>query len=225
MNRFGTVSSAIGLMGCVALTALLIGPAATAAPTSPSQHAVDAGLDVHVLSTADNKIYDRGSNQGWWSDRTRGRNRNDNYIVGKCCHAHYRDFFTFDLSQIGRHVVRADLRVFSASIKGGPFDFGLFDVSTSAAAVNHNVGRNLAIFEDLGTGDSYGTYEISRDQQHEWLNLRLNHAAISDMNDSLGKYFTLGGSMLTPTSGRHGQYLFASSQKWNARLVVRTTPH
>lgn len=211
-------------MGCVALTASLIGPAATAAPTSASHHAVDVGLDVHVLSTADNKIYSHGANQGWWSDRTSGRNRNDNYIVGECCQAHYRDFFTFDLSQIGRHVVRADLRVFSAGIKAAPFDFGLFEVTTSAAVVNHNVGRNLAIFEDLGTGDSYGTYAISRDQEQKWLNLHLNHAAISDLNDSLGRYFTLGGSMLTPTPGRRGQYLFASSQKWNARLVVRTTP-
>lgn len=39
--------------------------------------------------------------------------------------------------------------------------YALFDVSTDAATLNQNEGLNAAIFADLGSGTSYGAFDVA----------------------------------------------------------------
>lgn len=81
--------------------------------------------------------------------------------------------------------------------------YELFDVTTSIPLLNGNEGPkpNPAIFEDLGTGITYG-FELA-DLFHlgQPETIELNSAAISQLNN-LDRIFTIGGRVrlpLTPT--------------------------
>jgi hypothetical protein len=185
-----------------------------------------------VLTTGQSRFQARNLNQGWWSSGIANDLFNDNYIVGRCCGVPgtYRDFFTFDLSAVDQHVVFASLVVFTGTmrVKGGSTEqLRLFDVSTPADVLNHNRGRNPAIFRDLGTGTSYGDYSLGRDQARSRIKLTLNRDAIRDLNAARGGFFSIGGR-LTSLDGRLGpgadEFIFGASQGRESRLVLRTVP-
>jgi hypothetical protein len=72
----------------------------------------------------------------------------------------------------------------------------MFDVSTDAATLNRNNGSSPAIFEDLGTGRSYGTLAVNRGLLGD-LSFRLNATAVADIEAARGGYFSLGGRLVS----------------------------
>jgi hypothetical protein len=87
------------------------------------------GLDTRVFSTGQSRLQPGTPNQGWWGSIA-NFSSNDNYIVGAVPSDGFvaRDFFTFDLSSLGRHVVFARLDIFSATLEGDPIErLGLFE--------------------------------------------------------------------------------------------------
>jgi len=223
MHKFGTLLALATVSAC-GLVGVGIGPVSA---SNSHTHQGTHGLVTQVFSTAQSRFDQHVLNQGWWSDRNIQDKHNDNYIVGACCgkDQHYRDFFTFDLSELRAHVVSAQLRVNTGLIRGqGVHTLGLFDVSTPAEIVNTSREKSPEIFNDLGTGTSYGTFEFTRSQAGDWVNLSLNRSAIKDMNDSRGDYFTVGGRLLSLIEGKGKNFVFGASQETVTRLVLRTTP-
>jgi len=162
------------------------------------------GPDV-ILSTADSEFDIGVFNQGWWSwDETRRSNTDDNanYAAGGITN----NFFTFDISDISSPVTSAVFNVLRAdgiSDSGYTyFEYNMFDVITDAATLNSNNGVNQAIYDDLGSGVHYGSFDITvAGDPSEILMLELNEGFISDINAAIlgvDQYFSIGGKRSLP---------------------------
>ena len=158
-----------------------------------------------ILSTADSEFDTGVFNQGWWSSDASIRFSTDdnvNYAAGGITN----NFFTFDLSNISGTVTGAVFNITRAqgiSDSGfSYFEYDMYDVITDAATLNNNVGANLAIYDDLGSGVHYGNFEITvAGDPNEILMLQLNEGFISDINAAIlgaDQYFSIGGHRSLP---------------------------
>jgi hypothetical protein len=211
------------LIGFRALTAAAIALSIGAVSTP-------ASADTIRLSTAASPFSPGVLNQGWWSDRLANTDANPSYTTGVLGDGtvrafEFRSFFTFNLQPIDF----TTQRVTGASliVAGGEYDsneavetLGLFGVSTPAAALNHNTGLNAAIFADLGTGATYGTFQVPRYQRDSILTFALNVVGLSDIMSSERSFFSIGGTLLSAASTRDEIFVLAGLVP--ASLVVET---
>jgi len=182
--------------------------------------------EILIFDTSDSQFDAGVDNQGWWSDTREARDDNDNYGTGISPDEETsRSFFTFDLASLSLPVISATLELtrFNYLSTAESETFGLFDVSTDAVTLNNNTGINLTIFNDLGTGVSYGEFEILSDGlSTDVLSFELNAAAISDINATIGGWFSIGGALLSPSLPAA---IFGSSQDGGVqRLVLEVVP-
>ena len=190
-----------------------------------------AQCEILIFDTSDSQFDAGVHNQGWWSDALPSYDENDNYIIGIGFSGYlFRNFFTFDLSSLSIPVISATLELtrFEYVSTAESETFGLFDVSTDAVTLNDNVGINLAIYDDLGSGISYGEFEVSSEGlETDVLSFQLNAAAIGDINAAKGGWFSIGGALLSPGSpvGDGTELLFGYSQDGGVqRLVLEVVP-
>ncbi|HEY6432822.1 MAG TPA: PEP-CTERM sorting domain-containing protein [Acetobacteraceae bacterium] len=149
-----------------------------------------------------------GDKQGWWSATMPNSAGNDDYFVGNpladSSPQWLRNFFTFDISGLrGQTVTSATLTLtnfMSMSDSGQTsLQYTLYDVSTPAALLDAVGGPNAAIYDDLGSGVSYGSYslpvtglDLSTSQ------LALNANAVGDLNAAIAgrtPSFSIGGTL------------------------------
>lgn len=190
---------------------------------------------ISIFDTSQSQFLSGVDNHGWWSDTGPNFDANDNYFLGWTSIAH-RSFFTFDISSLAGQTVtsaRLELTRFGSASPDPTETIGLFDVSTDAAVLNNNVGTSPAIYADLGTGISYGTFAVSvSGSTQDVLVFDLNGAAIADINALAGGFFSIGASILTlsfvPTQP---EFFFSSSGTIDnpgntgvQRLVVEINP-
>ncbi|MEW4527898.1 hypothetical protein [Maioricimonas sp. JC845] len=162
-----------------------------------------------TLDTSQSSFTPGVKNQGWWSSSQTAQDDNANYVVAES----YRSFFTFDISLVAGEVEEASLFLTRFSVSGEDAEnVGFFDVSTEAATLNNNIGINLGIFDDLGTGSSYGVLTVAGPglgQREDVLELQLSAAAIADINASRGGFFSIGAKILTDEGD--GDFVFGGS--------------
>jgi hypothetical protein len=180
-----------------------------------------------TFSTSDSQFTTGVHNQGWWSATASNTATNDNYFVGRLSDHVRNNFFSFDLSSLdlsGMQIASATLELRRAESAGNlPHTYNLFDVSTAPAVLNNNVGTGVAIFNDLGSGTSYGSFVIGAGNASDILSLSLNAAALADIANASGNFFSIGGTLdLTGKSG--DQFLFGSSQGHAQQLIIELTP-
>jgi hypothetical protein len=184
--------------------------------TATSAHAL-----TFTFNTSDSRFLPGINNQGWWSDVNSNSDSNENYYVGD---GELRNFFTFDLSALNStHVITsARLELQRSAISGDAVEiYGLFDVSTDAATLNNNNGTNASIFNDLGSGKSYGTFNVSTTDTNDLLAFTLNSAALADIDLAKGGFFSIGGALLSIDNPDITEYLFGFSGGAQ-RLIVET---
>ena len=147
-----------------------------------------------TVSTSLNQLQKGVDNQGWWSNfSTNGNSKNDNYYIANG----YRDFFSFDLSGISGNVTSATFQVRRYGQSGNVL-LDLWDVTTPATSlITTRQGiSNQAIYNDLGSGISYGEFTVTNGASQDILNFSLNAAALADINKKIGQgYFSIGGSL------------------------------
>jgi hypothetical protein len=228
-SRFGAfalVSILVGLCQAALPVSALAGPpdpttGKTTSRPAPKKRPVPNTV---VFATSQSQFDPGINNQGWWTEITPNSDANDNYIVGPY-NGEYRNFFTFDVSTLDKHVVSATLRLNTAMVLGiaGTETLRLSDVSTDAARLNENVGLNADIFSDLGTGSVYGEYAVGSVGDHEELSLELNKAALRDLKHAAKHapdgFFSIGGSL---SNAPQGAFIFGDSGSLPVELVVRT---
>jgi hypothetical protein len=183
-----------------------------------------AGATSYVRSTLDGAIDAGVPNQGWYSDTLSNIDANSNVITGthggpgetQVVPHTYRSFFTFDLSGVSGVVTSATLQVERGRV---PLDtptgtVELFDVSTDPLVLNDNAGIDLAVFGDLGSGISYGVFEVAAEEPCEFFcydstleSFSLGAAGLAAINASLGSYFSIGAT-LTSDDGVGTNHLF-----------------
>lgn len=183
-----------------------------------------ARADLFVFTTGQSQFDAGTDNQGWWSSGASNSDTNTNYITGFIGASEFRSFFTFDVSSMTDPAVSATLRIRREQGSGSneaieTLEF--FDVSTPAAILNDNTGTNAAIFDDLGTGTSYGSFAVnSAGATTEILEFDLNSNALDEINSTL-TYFSVGGAL---TSNSGGDFLFGFSGTYTAELHLNTCP-
>ncbi|UCG47389.1 MAG: hypothetical protein JSU94_18095 [Phycisphaerales bacterium] len=129
---------------------------------------VEIGGAEQEFTTLDGSFIPDRPNQGWWSDSIGCSPSNSGYVTGNYEGVgQFRSFFTFDLSSLGGTVTSArldlcegDFGEFGKPVADSVELLGLFSVETDAAILNLCSGVNPAIFDDLGSGTSYGQFKI-----------------------------------------------------------------
>jgi hypothetical protein len=131
---------------------------------------------------------------------------NKNYIAGSTnpvTNPTQNNFFIFNLTGVSGTISSAQLRIFSATVTG-PGIFRLFDVSTPASEVSAHQTNRPDIFEDLGTGVSYGSISIDSTNSDTVITIDLNASAIAALQTN-GGLFAVGGFFDTvPDSSAFG---------------------
>jgi hypothetical protein len=192
-----------------------------------------------VISATFNTADGPGDGQGWWTQSAASSASNPNMIVGygnasisPFSIIEYRSHVSFSIQGLAGQVQSAVLR-FSQQASfangnqlAGSLRLGMFGVSTDPALLNFSGGVNPAIFEDLGSGQSYGiipvnvTFDNSR-----VIELPLNAAGIAAIQN--GSIFSVGLAVQGGT-GSQKHYLFGNSglipNPWIHELVVTTIP-
>lgn len=165
--------------------------------------------------------FDEGvDNQGWWSNKERNGDDNDNYLVGECpdCEsaARFRNFFTFKLPRVDGKVVAARLVVRRYRATGNVTEtLDLYNVRAAARQVNRNRGVDPEIYRDLGSGTKYGRFRVATKgvDPNSLVGFWLNRAALADINAARGRYFTIGGRLASASrTDKHFDSLFGFSE-------------
>jgi hypothetical protein len=162
-------------------------------------------------------------NQGWWSPANSNSDNNDNYFAGSTGGAPLRNFFSFDLSSAcGAARVTLQLTRFDQS---ETLTYSLFDVTTPAATLNANDGTSQTIFDDLGSGTSFGSFTVADGAETDVLSFPLNSAGVAAVNAARGGFFSIGGrASVEATLATHYIYGFSGGQFGTQQLTVTCLP-
>lgn len=143
---------------------------------------------------------------------------NINYVAGLSDNRPVRNFFVFDLADVGQ-VSKASLRIFQTGptslLPGGgffsndPFEtFVLSEVSLGAESIiSRAFGRG---YTDLGDGPQYGSINISESDEDGFVEIALNATALEAISSN-NSLWAIGGSISTLENGGIDQYVFAGS--------------
>lgn len=196
------------------------------AATAVLSLAAAAEAATYTIGTDQGLVSAGRDNQGWWrADASNSNGSNDNYITGEYSSNEFRSYFTFDLSSIaGETVTGATIELRRYNQSGTP-TLEFFDVSTTAQDLAQRNTVSAAIFDDLGTGSSYGTFTPASGNSTDVLSFVLNSAALSDITASLGGYFSVGatasgGLMFAASGGEPGN----NGSGFTQQLVLATSP-
>ena len=198
--------------------------------------AFSAFAETIIVSTAQSQFRSGTLNQGWWSDVAPATDSNDYYYTGRAGSfdggKFYRSFFSFKLPSFDDEVISATL---SLTRRGDTSadqveTLGLFSITTDARPLNNNVGINPEIFEDLGSGTSYGNFLVDVfpccDRFDDILDFVLNDLALADINVASGDWFSIGGALQTfrdvPPTPSSSESIFELSGGYVATLTLIT---
>ncbi len=150
---------------------------------------------------------------GWWDASGFHNAANTNYITGQLSGQGYRSFFVFDKGALDGDVQSATLRAYNPGyISPDPTEnFALFNVATDVARLQSSGFGQADIFDDLGTGATYGSRSVSAADNNQTVSIPLNAAAVAALNGASGA-FALGGALTTlrPDSFDY-EFVFGSS--------------
>ena len=134
--------------------------------------------------------------------------QNYNYLAGSCeanCgNRIYRNWALFDLGglSVGTAISSARLKIYIRNrTLADPIDFQLFDILTNYADLDQTRADGdsigLEIFDDLGSGQSYGETLLSLDDLSNaaFVYLDFNDAGRAALAASAGHAFLVGGSV------------------------------
>jgi hypothetical protein len=183
-------------------------------------------ISMTIVTTSDNPIVAGQRNQGWYLTSPAIHSHSGNYIVGRFDSTYYRDYFTFDLSSISQDVRIIDavlqLTRFTTESSSATEVLVLHDVSSSAVALNTG-GYTQSKFDDLGAGRSYGSFTVSTTgNASDVLSFILNETAIEDLNQHVGSFFSVGGTLDQP--GPRSR-LFGNSQTSGTQQLLLFVEH
>ena len=159
---------------------------------------------VITLTTSQSQIQPGTDNHGWWSPVLVNTTTNPSYFTGEATfEGPVRSFFTFDLAGITERVTSATLRLSVHAANADPEGetLGIFDVSTDPVTLNNNTGVSESIFDDLGTGVQFASFDFTGDIRHTTIEISLNVAALTAINDARGDFFSVGGALTTIKPG------------------------
>ena len=148
------------------------------------------------ITTSGGDLFVPISDSGWWDGLFFHDNSNKNYIAGHFTGSHgdHNNYFTFDLSGINEPITSASLNLFTYTVAGSSVDYQLFDVTSPLSEV-HATGTNAAVYDDLMTGVSYGSFIYNASDINQSRFIILNADGVSALNNAIGGEFGIGGAV------------------------------
>jgi hypothetical protein len=159
---------------------------------------VVAALVLGGVAHADQITFDASfPGRGWYRDTGHHVATNDNTFTNNTTSS----FFVWDISALaGQNVVSVQVKLGNDFLPDGPQDLEIWDVSTSRAdliadyAVGDATGQ--AIYNDLSSGNQYGSFTASFEGQIHTISLSAQ--AVADLNAAIASGdFAIGVSNLT----------------------------
>ena len=157
--------------------------------------------------------------RGWYDDTGWHQPDNLSYGAGEEVIFRYRDFFVFDLTGVNAYTTSATINIYSPVSPDQFFDgyqsadpfetYVLYDISTDVGDLTDGSG-GVSAYMDIGTGTSYGSYNVSATDNGQIVSITLNADALLDINSS-GGLFAIGGSVSTLDPAPNNEIIFASS--------------
>lgn len=162
---------------------------------------------------------------GWYDTTGEHTAVNANYLTGLCgaaCPSHpteHRGFWVFDLSAVTDPITSAVLNLFNPDYNSVDASeiLAIVDISTPIAQLTAGGTGLTAIFDDLGTGTTYGTAAATSADDNQTIGITLNSFAIQDLNNASG-LFGFGG-YLTTLQPSLVQFLFGGSSGTSLRQL------
>ncbi len=191
-----------GLKGSIASLAVL-----TAIGTAPARADYWAfaysGENSATLATATQTL-STNFFQGWVSQANgvsnlAGPDNNTNYFAGSVDGAYYNNFLVFNISGASP-MTTATLEIDSYAISSN-VTYTLHNVTTPISSLYDASSPNAAIYNDLGSGVSYGSFALNPQQSYTTLSLSLNSAGVAALDKAIAsrdQYFAIGGSISAP---------------------------
>jgi len=140
------------------------------------------------------------ADSGWWDDSGTHDASNEVILAGDYRGREYRGFYVFNLFNIVQRVTTATLRFYLDHGVTSPDPtetYTLFDVSTPIGVLTASGTGATEIFADLGSGTVYGAGTFSSADNFMVVDIALNDAAITALNQSLVRKFAMGGAVTT----------------------------
>lgn len=137
---------------------------------------------------------------GWYNKTGNHYSTNTNYSAGSWNTRDdaWRNFFVFDLSSVTGPITTAVFNFNVAGTSGSSVATGtyeLFDVLTPVLTLVGGGTGLTAIYDDLGTGVSFGSLSVAPIDQGSVVSLNFNSAGLAAINSSLGGSFAFGGDL------------------------------
>jgi hypothetical protein len=195
------------LLGAVAAAGLILGA------TSAAHADADAYLFAYTYSPyvyGPQELIINGSTTiqayatGWYDYTGSHDSANPDYIVGNCSlgscggDASYNDFFTFDLSGVSGPITSATLSLGNPSVGysgASTATFTTYDVSTPIDSVTASQSGAVSIYNDLGSGTSYGAVGVGPFDNNGQVDIVFNSAGLTALSAAEGGEFAVGGSL------------------------------
>jgi hypothetical protein len=182
-------------------------------------------LNVNVAQAAIFNAVDRG-----WYDHTGAHSSgNKNTITGQdgSGTTDYNSFFLFNLGSLSGTVTSGVLRLeLEAYFGPDAFEaFTVYDVSTPAGLLSANNSGQVGIFNDLQSGNIYGTGSATASQVGTILTINLSAAAIANINAAAGGTFAVGVHLnqITLPSGDEALRFSGGSESRVHQLDLQTS--
>jgi len=151
---------------------------------------------------------------------------NQNTITGETSGSAFRSYFTFDVSTAPVGVVGATLRLEIENVISPDIEtLTIRDVSTSAGALDADDGGSpagVAIYDDLGSGSTYGAFAVSAANIGSILDIPLSSAAVADLNAATTT-FSVGLSLDVVELGQWVRFSISSEARVH-ELVLQYPP-
>jgi autotransporter-associated beta strand protein len=185
--------------------------------------------DAQLRLTYGNSVTLNAASLGWYKNPGDHTGGNSNYFAGTSGALTYHDFFVFNLPIISGPLANAQLLVSNYTIvsttNSNPYQ--LYDVSTPITTLTNSNAGAVGIFNDLGSGVTYGGRDIFVNEANLQAGIPLDSQFISAVYANSGGQLALGGANTT-TNGY--QFSFSQGNSTDAQLwlgflnVPATTP-
>jgi PEP-CTERM motif len=123
--------------------------------------------------------------QGWVSSGTFNFTSpdpvNTSYLAGVYAGSARNNFFVFNLAGVDRPVTSATLDLYAGTISA-ELNYSLYGATQAISELSDSASPDLALYDQLGTGQKYGSVNINSGNSLQSLLLTLNAQALSDIN-------------------------------------------
>lgn len=185
-------------------------------------------LAMTVFVTSSQAAIVNAFDRGWWDDAGGHSSGNKNTFTGQdgTGTEQFNSFFSFNLAAVGGTVTGGTLKLELEAYFGPDSSeaFTVFDVGTSIATLNASGSGQLGIFNDLQSGNVYGSGIGTAAQVGSVLNITLSPQAIADINAAGGGLFAVGVhvNQISLPSGSEGLRWSGGSESRVHQLDLQT---